>query len=435
MTDEAGSTISSNTGSAGGGGSYGREISAGRLRSTGSTGAGSYAAARARLARGASAGNTAVAARVGAAATGLRMGSRLGVARLGFGGSLTAGGAGFAPARGASAASGWAGASIRASVSFDAGCNDVARPFRTVFVSRAKALRYRRIVPDGEIRAPRGGRQATGGDEPQHERSGSHTASSSDGPCRGNTRTLDVARFPGENSATRPGAPRRGDNGCPRGRTGVPAGPRSGVISYGCAGTAVALTRAVKGDSCAVCSSLSPSPCCPRRRWRRTSPSATSSNCRRRALGEPALLALIDVNGTVFPVDVDTLRTLKDEGVSPAVIIAMIRSGRTPPPPPLPVPQPLQLATPAPPPAQVVVIEHRDEPRVREVAVPVPVYVPVPVRRTRFDDDGPVRPPVVRKPVEPVYWGWGGKLRPDAWKPTTVEDIQPDAKVPRPQKK
>lgn len=151
-------------------------------------------------------------------------------------------------------------------------------------------------------------------------------------------------------------------------------------------------------------------------------------------LGEPALLALIDVNGTVFPVDVDTLRLLKDEGVPPAVIVAMIRSGRTPPPPPLPVPQPLELATPAPPPAQVVVIEHHDEPRVREVAVPVPVYVAVPVRRTRFDDDGPVRPPVVRKPVEPVYWGWGGKLRPDAWKPTTVEEIQPDAKVPGPQK-
>jgi hypothetical protein len=37
--------------------------------------------------------------------------------------------------------------------------------------------------------------------------------------------------------------------------------------------------------------------------------------------------------------------------------------------------------------------------------------------------------------VEPVYWGFGGKLRPDAWKPTAA-DVQKDAKVPRePQKK
>jgi hypothetical protein len=42
--------------------------------------------------------------------------------------------------------------------------------------------------------------------------------------------------------------------------------------------------------------------------------------------------------------------------------------------------------------------------------VAVPVYVPVPAR-------GHVETPDPPKAPEPVYWGFGGKLRPDAWKP------------------
>jgi len=152
-------------------------------------------------------------------------------------------------------------------------------------------------------------------------------------------------------------------------------------------------------------------------------------------LGDEALLALIDVHRPIFPVDIVTLKGLKDAGVAPAVIVAMIKSGRTAPPPQLPLPQPLDLPTPASAPAQVVVIEHHDEPAVREVAVPVPVYVAVGRSRRHFDDDrdSPSRPPVHRPsptPAEPVYWGWGGKLRPDAWQPTAA-DVQKDAKVPR----
>ena len=143
-------------------------------------------------------------------------------------------------------------------------------------------------------------------------------------------------------------------------------------------------------------------------------------------LGEEVLLALIEVHKPVFPVDAATLKSLKYAGVAPGVIVAMVKSGRTaPPPPPVPVyvePPP----APAPPPVVVVQQEHRHEPVVREVAVPV--YVPVPVRRVHT-------PHVPVKRVEPVYWGYGGKLRPDAWKPTTVQDIQPDAKIPPPQKK
>ena len=155
-------------------------------------------------------------------------------------------------------------------------------------------------------------------------------------------------------------------------------------------------------------------------------------------LAEQALVALVEVNPTVFPVDVVTLKSLKDAGVPAGVIAAMIRSGRTPlSPPPLSLPQPPEVPAPgassesAGP--QVVVIDHRDEPRVREVAVAVPVYVTVPVRRVHRDDDQRLRLPVSHpagKPVEPVFWGWGGKLRPDAWKPSAIE-LQKDAKIPK----
>jgi hypothetical protein len=152
-------------------------------------------------------------------------------------------------------------------------------------------------------------------------------------------------------------------------------------------------------------------------------------------LAEQALVALIEVNPSVFPVDVETLKSLKAAGVPPAVITAMIKSGRTPPPPPLPLAQPLEVPEPGAPQAspqpQVVVIEHSDEPRVREVAVAVPVYVavPVPVRRIHRDDDFS-RLPASRpspKAIEPVFWGWGGKLRPDAWKP--MIELQRDARI------
>ena len=148
-------------------------------------------------------------------------------------------------------------------------------------------------------------------------------------------------------------------------------------------------------------------------------------------LGEEALIALIEVNRPVFPVDVGTLKDLKTAGVAPAVIVAMIKSGREvpPPPPPMPVEVPVALdPEPLPPPPPVVVIEHHEE--VREVPVAVPVYVAVPTRRVLDHSERPAP-----KRVEPVYWGWGGTLRPDAWRPT-VEDVQKDAKVPlRPQRK
>ena len=166
-------------------------------------------------------------------------------------------------------------------------------------------------------------------------------------------------------------------------------------------------------------------------------------------LSEEVLLALIEVHRSVFPIDRETLKMLKAEGVRDNVVVAMIRSGREPiPVPPPPPPDPtasvivdrgdgspeLIIKDRAPEQTRVVVVEDREEPlqerrsrvsdeRVREVPVAVPVYVPVPTRRGDVDDR-----PDPPKRTEPVYWGFNGKLRPDSWKP--AESTTPPTKEP-----
>jgi hypothetical protein len=157
-------------------------------------------------------------------------------------------------------------------------------------------------------------------------------------------------------------------------------------------------------------------------------------------LGDAVLLALIEVDRSVFNVDLATLKKLKEAGVSDVVIVAMIRSGReTVPAEPPPAPEPPPQHEPAPPPPpQVVVIDHREAaPQPVAYPVAVPVYVPVAtglydgrlrhdntVKATISTDQGIVR---ARVPVplgcvkaEPVYWGFGGKLRPGSWEPAPV---------------
>ena len=51
----------------------------------------------------------------------------------------------------------------------------------------------------------------------------------------------------------------------------------------------------------------------------------------RAGLGDEVLLALIEVDPSVFPIDTETLKYLKEAGVSQRVIVAMVRSARTPP--------------------------------------------------------------------------------------------------------
>lgn len=150
----------------------------------------------------------------------------------------------------------------------------------------------------------------------------------------------------------------------------------------------------------------------------------------RAGLGDEVLLALIEVDRGVYAIDPATLKQLKAAGVSDKVIAALIRSGREAPPDPAPLPPAPEPDEPAP---QVVVIEHHDDDdRVREVAVPVavPVYVGVPHRARHRSSGGTVYasdtstfvpfqsgPPAARPApkAEPVYWGWGGKRRPDTW--------------------
>jgi len=156
----------------------------------------------------------------------------------------------------------------------------------------------------------------------------------------------------------------------------------------------------------------------------------------RAGLGEEVLLALIEVDRSVFPIDAATLKELKVNGVSERVIAAMVRSGReVPPPDPIATEAASQPVAPQP---QVIVIDHREPPEVREVVrevpVAVPVYIPVatthvthsradhgangiPISSDRWIAEHMPQQQAPVRPREPEYWGFGGKLRPDAWKP------------------
>jgi outer membrane biosynthesis protein TonB len=150
-------------------------------------------------------------------------------------------------------------------------------------------------------------------------------------------------------------------------------------------------------------------------------------------LSETVLLALIEVDRRVFAIDTATLKQLKEAGVTDAVIVALIRSGRTQPPPqPEPAPAPVPDTRPEP---EVIVIERQaPAPAPAPIAIPypvaVPVYVTAPSRRLSRHDTVTTTIPTdiglvkARLPIpancvkaEPVYWGFGGKLRPGSWEP------------------
>lgn len=153
-------------------------------------------------------------------------------------------------------------------------------------------------------------------------------------------------------------------------------------------------------------------------------------------LGEEVLLALIEVDPSIFAIDAGTLKQLKSAGVTERVIIAMIKSGRTPRPDPLPAEDPQPAPSPRAREPEVIVIDHRDAPAPAPAPAPVaypvavPVYVPVVTdmyrQRDRVEtvlqtDQGLVkaRVPVPANCVkaEPVFWGFGGQLRPGSWVP------------------
>lgn len=157
-------------------------------------------------------------------------------------------------------------------------------------------------------------------------------------------------------------------------------------------------------------------------------------------VSDAVLVAIIETDGSRFTLGPNDVRQLRSEGVSDAVIIAMLMSARSPvrpadvTTPVAPVtsevdePEPLERIEPArraPAPAPVIINQTivqkveapaRREVRREEVPVYVPVYVPVQAR------------PVEVKKEEPVYWGWGGKRRPDAWGETPAPTPSAPAK-------
>jgi len=168
----------------------------------------------------------------------------------------------------------------------------------------------------------------------------------------------------------------------------------------------------------------------------------------RAGLGDEVLLALIEVNRGVYAIDSATLISLKAAGVSDRVIAALVRSGREQPqmePVHESADPPVEAAAPLTP--QIVVVEHDAAPEVVAVPVAVPVYVAAPARRHRhvpasvestfvpFQSGPPAaKPRTHRTTSRPVYWGFGGKLRPDAWTPfrTKADAQKRDSDKPRP---
>lgn len=143
----------------------------------------------------------------------------------------------------------------------------------------------------------------------------------------------------------------------------------------------------------------------------------------REGVTDPVLVALIETDGSKFNLNADDIRSLRYQGLSDTVIVAMIRTSRPKPVEQADAPEPAERAaeraptpqrTPAPAPVvvnQTVTQQVRVERQVeREVERPVyvPVYVAVPTK------------PVEVKKEEPVYWGWGGQRRPDAWKEPVI---------------
>jgi hypothetical protein len=174
----------------------------------------------------------------------------------------------------------------------------------------------------------------------------------------------------------------------------------------------------------------------------------------RAGLSDDVIVELIEVQGRIYSLDAERILEIRQAGVSERVILAMLRSGRRPEERPA---SPAVPKTPQAPVAQgglppiVVVIEApapRDAgPRFEAwrygpAFVPFPIYgVPVaghasrlpsrsdPFARSRlpalnetpgfgrFINNGYRAAEPAHPPPEPVFWGWGGKPRPDAWQP------------------
>ena len=137
-------------------------------------------------------------------------------------------------------------------------------------------------------------------------------------------------------------------------------------------------------------------------------------------LSDDILVALIESDGSVFHLTPDEVLALHRKGLGEKVILAMLGTARRARPEPVQPPSPerivervveVPVATSVPPFEQSIVqrVEvSRSEPVYVQVPVAIPVAVAVPVRR--------------EKPTKPVYWGFGGTLRPGSWRPARPSD-------------
>lgn len=139
----------------------------------------------------------------------------------------------------------------------------------------------------------------------------------------------------------------------------------------------------------------------------------------RQGMSDDLLIALVEAEKSVFHLSVADVKQLKQQGLSDRLLIHLLQTPSL-----RPAPEPtLHIADTRRPPsvaaADVVVID-----RVETVAVPVYVPVPAPAHHRRHErdrdrghdggvDDGDRKK---REPEKPVYWGYGGKLRPGSWK-------------------
>lgn len=128
----------------------------------------------------------------------------------------------------------------------------------------------------------------------------------------------------------------------------------------------------------------------------------------RQGMTDELLIALVEADKSVFHLTAADVSDLKKQGLSDRLLIHLLQTPAL-----RPAPEPrlyMADAKPAPPrvetPAVVVVtnvvqrVEH--------------IEVPVVVRRRVRDEDG--RKDTEKEKPAPVYWGYGGKLRPGSWK-------------------
>jgi hypothetical protein len=127
-------------------------------------------------------------------------------------------------------------------------------------------------------------------------------------------------------------------------------------------------------------------------------------------LGDDILVALIETDGSSFTLQAADLIALRKAGLSERVLLAMLRTRNAPAEAAGTALDSRESVEQAPIPVEQTVTQTVAVPVHSTDTVYVPVEVPVAV---------PVAAPIARRHdtemAKPVYWGFGGQLRPDAW--------------------